>query len=521
MDSLIPAALLLAIAAASVGLVVLMRVGIRVALIWAAAAAAAMGIWVYYVSLASRLPLWTMWTVWQAIPGFEVEAPWLSIDSFTWPVGAAFLTLTSVLILTSLSRLGDHGWRHLVWIFIFAALGLFCVIAGTLPAVMIAWAALDVITIIFLVKEVSAGDAMKQELPTLALNFLGIATLGFALSAWGETPLDLAEIPAESAGIVLLAVGMRGAAVARRPMIGDPGGAGPGLGFLIIAVQAAAGISVLARAAASGAGGITPFLLLLISAAVGLNSALRWLREGDRQARLPFWMGGMFSLAVAAAALELPGAVSAAGAVLLLCGGLVSAAGNGVMRYRWLVFLAAGLGSGVPFSPTWEIAGLVWGPPWFWTLVFSIVYSGLLAGLVLDNQESEDRALSIVPGVRSVHTTGLILLAAGLVIAGWGAMLSSGRDPENWWGGGLVILFVYGWFRLKSVNTRVLPGFFRDRRIGLPYRWLHRPWRRGATAAGFVLTILARLLEGEAAMLWALVLLSLIVSFFVQLGLGA
>jgi hypothetical protein len=99
-------------------------------------------------------------------------------------------------------------------------------------------------------------------------------------------------------------------------------------------------------------------------------------------------------------------------------------------------------------------------------------------------------------------------------------MLTGANPRESWWGGWLVVLLLFGWLRLRVLAAEKLRAIIETSAWETPAAFLGRLQRRAITAAGFSLAVLARLLEGEAAMLWALVLLSLMVSLFVQLGLG-
>ena len=251
----------------------------------------------------------------------------------------------------------------------------------------------------------------------------------------------------------------------------------------------------------------------------GLNGTFsgRWTRRQWAHASLFATLG---ALVAASAVHGLPGAAISFSIAFLLLGGLDDLTGPAKPHYRWLFFLMAILASGVPFSPSWGAAALIEGDLFPWGFLFAAAYAGCLAGVLSTRSAPPEELPPSVPGVRTIYIGGLILTAAGLVIAGWAPVLNVDPEPERWWGGGLVLLLTAGWLWLEERLPARLRFAVPALRLDRPAAWIRRLWRRGAGGAAFGLRLLARLLEGEAAMLWALVLLSLIVSLFVQLGLG-
>jgi hypothetical protein len=278
-------------------------------------------------------------------------------------------------------------------------------------------------------------------------------------------------------------------------------------------------MSVLARIAGPGAdkGGS---LFLPAAVAVGFLVAARWLYGAGSHRSSYLWVGGLGALAVAAAALGSPQAVVALSTALVACGGLMFIPGADRAGYRWLYILAAVAASGLPFTPSWALAPVIEGKIWPWGGILALAYSALIAGFLAGTTEAEAGEQPVVPGVRSIYIGGLILLLVGFVLAGWGPMLTTGGTFDSWWGGGLVALLGLLWLQARKASFARVHNLYEANLWEAPTAWLRRYTRRGTTAGAFSLHLLARLLEGEAAMLWALVLLSLIVSLFVQLGIG-
>ena len=520
MDSLIPALLVLGALLGAGVPAALARLNIRLAMIWAASAVLLTGFWVVTASLVSRLPLGFRWEAWGVISAPDELATWFLIDRYSWAFAAGFMTLTSAGVLTALVRLPEYEWRDLAWLFLLAGFGLAGIFANAAPAVMMAWAALDLAGIVFRVTKRLPGRGFDGEVPRLLLNFLGIGLLGFALSYWGGGSMALTAIPPGSAGLILGAAGLRGAAAAYPSARTGGTEGGPVTALLWRMAPAVSAMTVLARAGLAGSGEDRPVLILSIAAVAGMTLGVRWVSSVESNRRTHLWVGGLFSLGVSAAALSAPGAVTSLAAALLLCGGLVYIPGAERPGYRWLFVLAAILASGLPYMPSWETAGPIETGFWPWGLLFSVTFAAFLAGFIARGDTADGGESPVVPGIRSIYIGGLILLVVGLVLAGWGPMLTDAVLIRSWWGGAVVVCFAFAWYRLRVPAGRRLIVLFRGPAWQAPAAWLHRFRRRGLAAAGFGLNLIARLLEGEAAMLWALVLLSLMVSLFVQMGLG-
>ncbi len=520
MDSLTPAALIAAALLGAAGLAGLARFEVRAARIWAAAAILQVGLWVFLAALISRLPLGTESNAWGTVLGLGDGISWLVVDSNSWPVGTALLTLASAVVLSRIVRIGEISRQDLAWVAIYSGLGLAACFAFSVPAVMISWAALDLAGAVYFFHSSQDEPVFRKSLARIVVNMVATTTIALTLTGWGGGESDLSVIPAGSALVFLGAAALRlGAAVYRNTGVNFTSEAPASL--LVWEMASVAGaLAVLVRAAVSGGAGIWTIPLTTAAALAGLVLAIRSLIGGGVHAGAGAWVRGLGVLAAAAAVNGLAGAATAFSVVLLLGFGLIGIEGTGVSRYRWLFFLTAVLVSGLPFSPAWGTAALVETAPMPWGYIFAATYASVLARFLTPVIGKDPEDQPVVPGVRSIYIGGLLLLVVGLVITGWAPLLIGNRALESWWGGGLVILLTAVWLLVEEKSGDRLRKVLFSRSWENPAGWVRRLWRRGTSAAMFGLALLARLLEGEAAMLWALVLLSLIVSLFVQLKLG-
>lgn len=520
MDSLIPAALAGAPLAGAAGLAFLVRLRVRSAMIWAAAAVLFVGLWIASTAMISRLPLMTYWAAWDTIAGQEVGTAWLLIGRFSWPLATALLTFAAAAVLTGLARLDTADPNDLVWAAVFCGPGLAACYAASLPAVMVAWTALDLAGVIYANRPRTDPGTLSAYPAGTTLGVISTIAILLALAASPGGQGDPAGIQLAGSPLVLLCAGTLRLIAATRSQA-DSGSEVPAALLLWKASSTAGALAVMVVAA--GLGGIDRWAAAIVPAAA--LAALAWpLRRllGQTAADHPgSWALSLGALVSASAAAGLPVAAASLAVALLLGGALNAIAGPGKPRYRWLFLLTAVLASGVPFSPSWGTAALIEGAAVPWGIVCAAAYAGCLAGLLSNDGGLRDEPALLVPGVRTIHIGGLVLIVAGLVIAGWAPILTRESDPAGWWGGGVVLLLTTGWLWFGDRLAVRRAGLIRTSFLEMAAAWVRRIWRRGAGGMVFALRLLARLLEGEAAILWALVLLSLIVSLFAQLGLGA
>jgi hypothetical protein len=520
MDSLTPAALVLAALLGAAGLAGLARFEVRAARIWAAAAILQVGLWIFLTALISRLPLMTESNAWGAVLGLGDGISWLAVDSNSWPVGTALLTLAAAVVLSRIVRIGENSRQDLAWVAVYSGLGLAACFAFSVPAVMISWASLDLAGAVYFFRNSQDEPFIRKSLARIVVNMVATTTIALTLTGWGSGESDFSVIPVGSSLVFLGAAALRlGGAVYRNTRVNFTSEAPASLLAWEMA-SVAGGLAMLVRVAVSGGAGVWAVPLTAAAALAGLFLAIRSLAGGGVHADAGGWVRGLGILAAASAVNGLAGAATAFSVVLLLGFGLIGIEGTGISRYRWLFFLMAVLVSGLPFSPAWGTAVLIETAPGAWGYVFAAAYACLLARFLTPAVGTDLEDQPVVPGVRSIYIGGLLLLVVGLVITGWAPLLIGDLNLESWWGGGLVILLTAGWLLIEERSGNRLRTVLLSRTWEAPTAWVQRLWRRGASATAFGLALLARLLEGEAAMLWALVLLSLIVSLFVQLQLG-
>ncbi|NUM47676.1 MAG: hypothetical protein HUU38_23475, partial [Anaerolineales bacterium] len=155
------------------------------------------------------------------------------------------------------------------------------------------------------------------------------------------------------------------------------------------------------------------------------------------------------------------------------------------------------------------------GSAWVWGFV--LVHALLLAGFARHAWQEGERGQVAVRAIRVAYALGLLILPGTLILVGGlgrGDFLSGA-----WWaafvGVGLAGL-IGGWASRKGEEGgpwRVGERFWAEglRRV-FSFHWLYRLFWRGYRLLGGVVAFITVLLEGEAGILWTLLLLFLLIS---------
>jgi hypothetical protein len=279
---------------------------------------------------------------------------------------------------------------------------------------------------------------------------------------------------------------------------------------LVAGSSAVAFLSQLAPEAQSNRSG-----LLVVCAGAALLGGWMWFRAPDRNSSRPLWVFTIGSLAVAAALLGSPVGASGWGAALLLVGGALFLR---AVRERWLdrsLLLGLWIISAMPFALT-SAAWLGGGGVQHWTVPGLLISQAMLvAGLFhrVMRPEIEPSPPIEMPSLRGIYRAGIALpLALGLLLGIWGWPGTSQFGAAL--AGAIVIPFAaaFAWakWRFSFLNP-------------VSASWLPPAWQRASSGIWHELTRLhgglertaqtiTRTIEGEAGIMWSLVLLVLFAS---------
>ena len=488
-------------------------------------------VWGGMLALGGRVPAEVPLFVWEEI---GVESPELLLDAISWPFALAVCAIALGVVLTSAQRLADtettqkeggdseplpgqDDWRNLAAILAMTAFGLLGVLAGNPLTLLLAWAGGDLLGLWVLLRRIIGREESERLVLDFSARVAGILLLIWAMVT-ARTEGDLLQFDRIPAGVnvyLLLVCGFRLGVLPLQIYFLRELPLRRGLGTMArMTMPVAASLVLLVRIASTMVPSRLDLPLLGLTAFAGLYGSFYWLAAKNEVEGRSFWVLGMGSLAVASAILGEPMAVAAWGLALLLAGGglfLFSARSRGM---RVLMGINLWMITALPGTPSAMGMGLFTGEfEWFW-VPFLLIHGLLLAGYARHVWQDGERGQVSVRAVRAAYTFGLLILPGTLFLVGGNSL---GMLSDAWWassvGVGLAALMgVWAWRggRLPMVARRVFS-----------FHWFYRLLWRGYRLLGGGVTFFSMLLEGEAGVLWTLLILSLLLSLITtQVGLG-
>jgi hypothetical protein len=260
-----------------------------------------------------------------------------------------------------------------------------------------------------------------------------------------------------------------------------------------------------------GLGGALQLIVLIGLLALAIWAAARWLtpslEDGLQNRRT-----ALAALALASACVGVPSAVLGFGITLLLGHSLLASPGSFPRLRLPLAALACLAMISLPFTPTHVAVGLyATGIPL--TFAFLLPQSMLIAGLAL---RLFTKKTVVIDSPTPLERGGRLLLPVVFLLFGLGLapVMAFNNALPLWPVAALAVLGALI-FALVRSRRQFLPPHFWDRvpRVSLAAgaSYLQR-------GANFSLRLVSGLLEGEAGVIWALLIIALLISFVSQLG---
>jgi hypothetical protein len=521
-----------------------------------------------------NMPLSIAPLTWQPETFFPIS-PALLIDATSWVFAMALATQVLSIMMTSVARLGgsaifhpvnpsrvpnpeeqqfssqadtlagqftqSNNWRAWAGNLALTGLGLVAVLAGNLLTLVLAWASLDIIELLILLGQVTTGQQRGRVIVAFSARLGGIAVMFmagiFILQQGGA--LDFASITPQGSLLLMLASGLRlGVLPLHLPFVHEL----PmrrGIGTILRQVPVAASLILLVRTSQIPIQPLAiPYLLGLIALA-GVFGAIGWLRSADEIAGRPYWILATTSLAMAAAIQGQSQACLAWSLATLLTGSLLFTTS---LRRRGLapIMVLGLLGlTALPLTPTWTgtaiINPLTALPGSFLhdaislieIVLFLIVHAILIAGYLIHGSRgilysNSDPGTSVDRWIWILYPPGLLMLPAVHWLLGWYLRSSNGLPwslpaINLWsWAEGIIALGLAAgiWYlRPRLVRREITAGLSQAVMQWLPvnlfYRLIDVPYRLLSRFTHLI----SYILEGEAGILWALVLMVLALVF--------
>lgn len=463
------------------------------------------------IFLRFRLPLSLNSSAWWAGEGL-VSSISFDLDSVAWQFALIVCGLFLAYLLLEVHKAISESWLNWAAGLAFAVSCLLAVVSGDLLTLAFFWVLVDATTAILIFRLI-----LKFEQRHSALEFLpaNISASFFLMAA-----SILAGFSGQAASLLVLI------AAALRLEIFAPSKMGNNLSELyltqtcILRLLPKASVLVLLARSAALSGPVLIAVLVLIFLSTLIN-ALRWSRR-DNGNGIEYFERGFASLAILGSAIGQPGVALGFGLVAMTCSSALFLA-QGAGRFKWLVVAPAILFfAGLPFSQVIS-TGQAPGPGWM-AVLFLPLHALLLASWLRKPLVTSSSEPFGEPWMRTIRVSGLFIMPIIVLVFILAAPPSLSLETEFiWWPAVAVLLISILVFIVRERSQKIF--IFPSSWVNLSNEFLSLFWLKTASSwvaniLGWILRTVNRVLEGQAGILWALLLIVLLLSVASQFALG-
>lgn len=477
---------------------------------WLLALAGAVIAWPMLLLTGQDLPQSLQLVTWVPEAVFP-SSPFLLVDKFSWPFAAGATTLLLGAILTDVARPAEVDWSIWAGELALAGLGLFAILAGNLLTLLLAWTAIDLLSLVILLGEARVPEVARLAVIQFAGRLIGSFFLLAAVIGAADPEGGLSFTPATPFALVLFlaATGLRlglflpifpdrQAPLARRS-----------LDVMIQLLPAASVLVLLARSASGLAigGEIAPFSsgVLLLVGFVGMLAAVAWSLSMDEYEGRYLWVLGAASLALAASLRGMPEASLGWGLAAFFSAGLFLLATLRNRQISWFLLLGVAGFSALPLTPAWGGARLFMAPFIPALALFWLAHVLLLLGYARHTLRLSGSFSGLERWVVLVYPLGLGLVLLVFYWTGWRANPGPNGLPLVYWLEGPIALLaaVLGFYWIHR-NERQWAQYRSNLERGFSQGWLTSGTRFGYQMLDRLVGFLTLVLEGEGGILWVL-----------------
>ena len=451
----------------------------------------------------------------------------LQIDLFSFPYALSLVALGFVIILTDLGRMQENANHTLSWaaMLIIVGTGYLAIISISPLMIIFSWTIIDLFEMVLIVRTLEDKHQIRE------------SVLAFTARVGGTMLVVVASIYSRSLGqaltfshvlpgvgiFLLMAVGLRLGVIPLNLPYSETG-TGRGVGTLIRLVSPASSLVILSRLPAPvilSSWGTWLLFFLCISM---LYSSFMWLTAENEIVGRPFWIITISAFAIGCAIHSQPSASIGWGVALILSGGILFLYSSRKIQLLFLPLLGLIGISGLPFTPTassWQ----AWLLPHFdiVSFIFLITHIITFIGYLRHTFRTGGSFDGLARWAQVLFPVGLVILSICewfLGVFGWPGSFTPGLWLPSLLINGLAILIYFGYDRflerLPIFRNQLIIEFgrkvFSFITSILSFNWLIQ---LGLFLYGVLQRIIASLtliLEGEGGILWALLLLTLIIS---------
>jgi len=469
-------------------------------------------LWQIKMPFSISLPTWKPETI------FHVTPSWV-VDGYSWVYAICLATLTFSVIFTAVIRKNSRSINWAAILFV-TAIGLLAVTSQNLTSVVIAWIGLDLVELIFWLY---TNNATRSE--EIVISFVS-RLVGVLLISWSSilsyipgSLVNLGTIP-EAAGILIISafIFRLGIIPFHLPRKGEESNHGVMTVFRLISAGSA--LAIISRIPIASLPTNFQSYLLLIGELLSITGSLLWLFSPDGFSGLTYWIFSLSGLALSSTVIGNPvGSISCA-ITMILGGGLIFMYSHRNRKNLWLPILGLIGISTIPFSAT----ASVWSNSISTNLIIlipqvislSIIGAGYIKHALLPDETSSKN--SEPDWITTTYKIGLFSLVFVLILLGlWG--WQGARIINTWWISGVVIILSLLIYLTVRRQTEKLDRFqisasqFHSNLISNSFWMVYRAIRQ-------VVQLITTILEGDAGILWSIVVMVLIITLFLQMAPG-
>lgn len=478
---------------------------------WIVALIGASLAWLSLLFLRLQLPLVLNIPAWRIGVNLEFAAIF-ALDEVSWPLAFMVASLCMAALLGHARQAVGAVWHSWAPNLIATAASLLAVVAADPLTLFFSWILLDILVLIFLIVYVEQAGLRKDLLRGFILLLISAFMIlaAWSLSFYGDQLISIMIIAAVAVRLGLVAPPLR--LVKLEPLRSD-------LATTLILAPIAAGFPVLARS--TGLPEPARAVVLLFVLVIGLYLSISYFLEPAGRRGL-LWELGMATLAIAAA---VGGQTLAAVAfsLLALVGSYTKMLVQSLPKLRYPAsILGAALFVGLPFTASQQTGVMYanWSSPLIF--VFFIIQGVLIAGWLRAAMQARTTDLPPEPWMRSVEWVSLAVLPIVFVVFGLGLLpiFESPQQPPLWPVAVLAMIAAAAFFFGTRLASALPSRFHVSLELIFSMQWLVIATRLVSQGIAHILDFANLLLEGQAGVLWAMLLMTLLISLAAQFGLG-
>ena len=462
---------------------------------------------------------------WLAINDIPVVLRY-GFDRLSWAFAFTLSLLLIGVVFTIPVRL-DVAFRPRDWIFdlLFILFGLFPIMAQNLMSLVIAWTLLDVLELVIHISGLTPQRINRQAVLAFAIRVGGswLLILAQVLSRQGfQAEVAWQDFDATSALLLLLAGALRLGIFPVLLPFQDEAPIRHELGTIMRFVVPASSFVLLTRLSGLVIPSGWAILLSILSLLASLFGVLLFLfSESSLQGR-NFWIIALSGMVVASVVRGQADAALTWSITLILSGTFLSVHSEKYGLHLFMMIAMFLSLTGIPFTPTAAgMSGLIVLPFTILDIVFIIVFAILLVGFLRQQIKPETGFNETAGWMQVMYWFGVGILVIGF----WFVAAPSIQSSINsivWWGGIpaliLALASFYGIYRFVGAEQELLPADSQLaqhlRGESLIYRFVERVFYSMRSLIQFI----TNLVEGDAAILWILLVFLMLMTMILQRG---